>query len=910
MAISKTGGIQLSTEINKELAQGNSLGAYRGKFFLHTPSNTARIIPLDAPISFSQLEGCTVLDDNQPIAPLIVLTNQHPLTSDNSVSPSGTMGLSVAWISGFNPEPQPVLTFNVSQNNPIPTTRWYETTGGAFTDVTSSLNATTKVTDISTQNASGKTYYRVVSSITVPLDAAGTRTFVAVGQAFSTRTDEGTICATVQQQFPEYTVNRTVGAGPTATPGEGQIYGLSNPYSRTIITYTNGDPTFYPEFTIMFLARLYGFNVPAGQDNRHLYDYPDRHNGWVATSPAYWHRTVLLSTDGGTTETNVSSQFTNDDVQMPDFGPSLLGYQGWQQVAMRKKFTVAHQHGYRYRPIISRRRQYIDPTGNTVTLVTGVPVPTLQVNILEKTVNNAIPTLLSISIDRDQVEEQPGDGTFNVTVNTQHAKGYGFIMSSSDGGVIPPTWNPRLIIERDEQTYTLGGGGLSRLKSSNQGHDRILTIGARPYEQGEWTSDDEIYDHVTVKNMGAMEKLSSTGVNKGTVDEGESFTFTIAGINFPTAMMADWTWDTTFPAESVVATSGGVNVPYSGNKFTGNYSGSFTVDTVARADHYEDVTGGRIRTYYKGKLFAQTGNNLKIKNTSVPPVTLPTTTKNPIVHHVMSKGGRDGDAVWETIYCIVTLRKNGTYTVNNEIYETISKDYALPQPLEGGWEPRVISAGKVTQSTTQEDYMYYVSPAGAISSTASFNNGVATLKMTSKGMTSSMGFASVDFTWEFYNPASGATRTGGTISTSISLDTIPTGRDIWVEPEGGIYGGGSTYNEPGPVIIFIEDGEEIDDPVVVHPSAGTLLDTYCVGTSKFGKYARGDGGSYNSFIESNSTDCGYTAPKKTVTTAPTNPAIEAYNYADIQESVNAAIAQIGVIDLSDILGSINISVGM
>ena len=89
-----------------------------------------------------------------------------------------------------------------------------------------------------------------------------------------------------------------------------------------------------------------------------------------------------------------------------------------------------------------------------------------------------------------------------------------------------------------------------------------------------------------------------------------------------------------------------------------------------------------------------------------------------------------------------------------------------------------------------------------------------------------------------------------------------------------------------------------------------MLDTYCVGTSKFGKYARGDGGSYNSFIESNSTDCGYTAPKKTVTTAPTNPAIEAYNYADIQESVNAAIAQIGVIDLSDILGSINISVGM
>jgi hypothetical protein len=360
----------------------------------------------------------------------------------------------------------------------------------------------------------------------------------------------------------------------------------------------------------------------------------------------------------------------------------------------------------------------------------------------------------------------------------------------------------------------------------------------------------------------------------------------------------------------VVATSGSVNVPYSGNKFTGNYSGSFTVDTVARTNHYKDVTGGRIRTYYKGKLFAQTANNLKIKNTTAEPVTLPTTTKNPIVHHVRSKGGRRGEAVWETIYCIVTLRKNGTYTVNNDIYETISKDYALPQPLEGGWEPRVISAGKVTQSTSQEDYMYHVSPSGSISSTASFNNGSAVLTMKAKGMKSSMGFASVDFTWEFYNPASGATRTGGTISTSISLDTIPTGADIWVEPEGGIYGHGDEFHEPTPVIIFIEDGEETNDPVVVHPKAGTLIDTYCVGTSKFGKYARGDGGTYNSFIESNSTDCGYVAPKKALDTAPTNPKVDAYNYADIQESVNAAIAQLGVLDLSDILGSIQINVGM
>jgi hypothetical protein len=71
-----------------------------------------------------------------------------------------------------------------------------------------------------------------------------------------------------------------------------------------------------------------------------------------------------------------------------------------------------------------------------------------------------------------------------------------------------------------------------------------------------------------------------------------------------------------------------------------------------------------------------------------------------------------------------------------------------------------------------------------------------------------------------------------------------------------------------------------------------------------------DGVTYNSFIESNSTDCGYVAPKKALDTAPTNPKVDAYNYADIQESVNAAIAQLGVLDLSDILGSIQINVGM
>jgi hypothetical protein len=45
-----------------------------------------------------------------------------------------------------------------------------------------------------------------------------------------------------------------------------------------------------------------------------------------------------------------------------------------------------------------------------------------------------------------------------------------------------------------------------------------------------------------------------------------------------------------------------------------------------------------------------------------------------------------------------------------------------------------------------------------------------------------------------------------------------------------------------------------------NPAAGTLLSTYCSGTTKYGTYADGSGGSYNQVIATNSTDCGYVAP--------------------------------------------------
>lgn len=44
------------------------------------------------------------------------------------------------------------------------------------------------------------------------------------------------------------------------------------------------------------------------------------------------------------------------------------------------------------------------------------------------------------------------------------------------------------------------------------------------------------------------------------------------------------------------------------------------------------------------------------------------------------------------------------------------------------------------------------------------------------------------------------------------------------------------------------------------PAAGTLLSTYCSGTTKMGRYANGSGGTYDQAIQTNSTECGYVPP--------------------------------------------------
>lgn len=44
------------------------------------------------------------------------------------------------------------------------------------------------------------------------------------------------------------------------------------------------------------------------------------------------------------------------------------------------------------------------------------------------------------------------------------------------------------------------------------------------------------------------------------------------------------------------------------------------------------------------------------------------------------------------------------------------------------------------------------------------------------------------------------------------------------------------------------------------PAAGTLVSTFCSGTTKMGRYNNGSGGTYDAVIQTNSTECGYVAP--------------------------------------------------
>ena len=932
MAISKTGGIQLRDEINNELSLGNRLGAYRGNFFLHSPSNTARIIPEDKSISFSQLNGCTKLGDNQPISPNIVLMTQSDLTVNESVRQNGTTTLSATWQSNHNPDGQPVLPYTVTQNAPVPRTKWYETTGGGFVDVTTSMNATDTVNSFNEVfNGGSGVSYTVATQLTVPIDSATTRTFVAVGQAFSTRTDNMTIVATTTEQFPEYSVKTTIGSAPTATL-RSKLGLRRNPDRRSIVTYTDGSEDSYPRIQVSFYFKVYDLSDAQFHPDTRSFDLPSRHNGYVATGQPYWDYTVYRSLNSGP-ETNVTNQFGFNIVNEASF-TTLSKREDWARLA--NYFTYNTNGNYKYRFVVHRKRAYTDPVGNAVTISVAVPQTTQEIIISTKAIDNAKPSLLGLIIDKDQVDENPNrsafypteDMKFTVTVQSQHAIGEYITIGKSpttDSPQLLPAGLSKLLIESNEQSFTLGAGvNGSYVRTSRKSDDRTLTITASPYDSTGWESADSVSDSIVVKNNAPFgPRLLTKEVDKQTVNEGESFTYTLEGMDFE---VTDYTWETTFPSAAVSATTGTFSTPYTGDIHTGRYSGSFTVDTVVRANHYEDVTGGQIKVFKNGTLYVQTGAKLKIKNTHAEPVTLPTKTADPS-HSVHAKAGYNGLAYSDTIYCIVALKKDGTYTVNNDIFGFDTKDYASPQPLEGDWEPRITSVGKINRTISREDYLFNVYPSGSATAKATFTDTTATLQLTARFLVSSMATASCTFNWEFYNTSSGATRPGGTISSQIFLDTLPTGViDIWVEPEGGLYGGREPVSpvrivvddpvvfEPGTSQTIVISETEPDIFVNPHPVAGTILDTFCEGFTKFGKYANGSGGSYNAIIENNSTDCGYKEPKKAAQQAPTTGttagAIAQYDTSTITDNIVEYIELIGVIDLSDILGSINLNIGM
>lgn len=65
----------------------------------------------------------------------------------------------------------------------------------------------------------------------------------------------------------------------------------------------------------------------------------------------------------------------------------------------------------------------------------------------------------------------------------------------------------------------------------------------------------------------------------------------------------------------------------------------------------------------------------------------------------------------------------------------------------------------------------------------------------------------------------------------------------------------NVYSPTGEVAVFDDSNLGI-----VYPVKGILLSTLCKGFDQYGKYADGSGGSYETLIQTNSSNCGYTPP--------------------------------------------------
>ena len=129
MAISKTGGISLS-EIKAHLKGTDGISSYKGIPYLNSSTNSVSTVNGPS-LSFSSFDNLTQLPENVPNAQIIGLNSSTDSTktiNQNTGDASLTVNVEVA-----PPSSQPILAYTAVPNKVNPTVQWYETTGGAYT---------------------------------------------------------------------------------------------------------------------------------------------------------------------------------------------------------------------------------------------------------------------------------------------------------------------------------------------------------------------------------------------------------------------------------------------------------------------------------------------------------------------------------------------------------------------------------------------------------------------------------------------------------------------------------------------------------------------------------------------------------------------------------------------------------
>ncbi|MDA8897407.1 hypothetical protein N9I83_00060 [bacterium] len=816
MPISKTGGISIS-EINSFLSKGNDISDYYNEHYLNTASNRATIFNQDRPISFGAFDNLDKLPDEPAITPFVNLLKQGG--DGNFFKGDGNFTLSVVFDAVENPLSQPVLPYPASQRPDLTEAKWYETTGGAFTEI-----AATSTTKRSVRGRIGTFFepefdsprFRFTSVLTLPKSAIGTRTFVARAEVFTINQKTNEVVASEVTTFNEYTVVISQADEPVIT-AQTQVGGQD--VSGTIISYTDGSATSYPSLGVAFNYTFAEGSSP----------------GWTKTARAESHQSYVSFNNGAwvaSTAGGVGPYGPFHRSHDPTKPAELFGY--WVRSPI--KFVVAGE--WRHKLVSSLSVTFTKPDGTTGYVITATDESITTTTIGSKTVDNAVPTLLGWSIAEDSVSED--GGVVTATLSTQHAIGEDITLAASENfGSNLNIWKKQKITA-NSMTFKFTS------KARNHGDNRTLTLYATP--EGTWTDTARVSDTVTLTNSGAPTLLDGYGINVGSVDEGGSFTYTLKGVNFAEE---DYTWTTTFPAASVSATSGSFSTPYAGNYYTGNYHGTFTVDTVARTDHYEDVTGGQIKVYKNGTLYTQTGATLKIKNTTAQPVTLPVIAyaPAPLAHAKINKRTSNWETWQGSASVSITLNNDSTWSSSTGVKGT----YATPAPLEGDWVPNITSAGPIAKTVTHEDIVWGIVPSGGFAYTTSISGSTVKLNVRGVKAQSLTGQASCTFFFNFKNTVSGATRGVGLINLSLTVNAVPV-KPIYFDP--GIGGESGIYHEEIVDPIIVTESP----PAKVHPTRGGLIRTKCLGTTQYGDYHNGTGGEYQAVIKFLSTECGWTSP--------------------------------------------------